>query len=161
MTGETMSGPSIFGGSWINGDNAGSRYANLDNWPDNSNDNISARGRFVLRCQGIYNGVQGALATYPGVRVHDNADPSPELTFDPAPGTPLKLGVHEITCTARDASGNTEAAGAAPGAANRRTFTVDAPNLPPTVTINVAPAATSTSSTATFASVSRSSRPKE
>jgi len=40
-----MSGPSIFGGSWINGDNAGSRYANLDNWPDNSNDDISARGR--------------------------------------------------------------------------------------------------------------------
>lgn len=40
-----MSSPSIFGGSWINGDNAGSRYANLDNWPDNSNDDISARGR--------------------------------------------------------------------------------------------------------------------
>lgn len=36
---------SIFGGSWINGDNAGSRYANLDNWPENSNDDISARGR--------------------------------------------------------------------------------------------------------------------
>lgn len=36
--------PSIFGGSWINGDNAGSRYANLDYWGDNSNDNISARG---------------------------------------------------------------------------------------------------------------------
>ena len=37
--------PSIFGGSWINGSNAGSRYANLDNWPENSNENISARGR--------------------------------------------------------------------------------------------------------------------
>lgn len=36
--------PSIFGGSWINGDNAGSRYANLDNWPENSNENLSARG---------------------------------------------------------------------------------------------------------------------
>jgi hypothetical protein len=36
---------SIFGGSWINGDNAGSRYANVDNWPENSNDNLGARGR--------------------------------------------------------------------------------------------------------------------
>lgn len=67
---------------------------------------ISARGRFLLRCQGIFNGFPGALATYPGVRVHDNADPAPQVTFDPAPGTALKLGVHEITCVARDASGN-------------------------------------------------------
>jgi retron-type reverse transcriptase len=37
-------GPSIFGGSWMNGSNAGSRYANLDYWPENSNENISARG---------------------------------------------------------------------------------------------------------------------
>jgi hypothetical protein len=37
--------PSIFGGSWINGSNAGSRHAILDNWPENSNENISARGR--------------------------------------------------------------------------------------------------------------------
>ena len=36
---------SIFGGSWINGRNAGSRYANVDNWPENSNDNLGARGR--------------------------------------------------------------------------------------------------------------------
>lgn len=36
---------SIFGGSWINGSNSGSRYANLDYWPGNSNENISARGR--------------------------------------------------------------------------------------------------------------------
>jgi hypothetical protein len=36
---------SIFGGSWINDDNAGSRYANVDNWPENSNDNLGARGR--------------------------------------------------------------------------------------------------------------------
>lgn len=34
---------SIFGGSWINGGNAGSRYANLDYWPENSNDDIGAR----------------------------------------------------------------------------------------------------------------------
>lgn len=35
----------ILGGSWWNGDNAGSRYANVDNWPENSNENIGARGR--------------------------------------------------------------------------------------------------------------------
>lgn len=40
----TMVRPSIFGGSWNSGGNAGSRHANLDNWPDNSNDNLSARG---------------------------------------------------------------------------------------------------------------------
>ena len=40
----TLLGPSIFGGSWINGSNAGSRYANLDYPADNSNDNIGARG---------------------------------------------------------------------------------------------------------------------
>jgi hypothetical protein len=45
MNGDMMRRASIFGGSWWNGDNAGSRYANLDNWPENSNDNISARGR--------------------------------------------------------------------------------------------------------------------
>jgi RNA-directed DNA polymerase len=36
---------SIFAGSWLNDDNAGSRYANVDNWPENSNDNLGARGR--------------------------------------------------------------------------------------------------------------------
>jgi hypothetical protein len=34
-----------FGGSWIAGSNAGSRYANVDGWPGNSNDNLGARGR--------------------------------------------------------------------------------------------------------------------
>jgi hypothetical protein len=36
---------SIFGGSWFSGESAGSRYADLVNWPDNSNANIGARGR--------------------------------------------------------------------------------------------------------------------
>lgn len=40
-----MRGASLFGGSWINGSNAGSRYANLDYWPENSDDNVGARGR--------------------------------------------------------------------------------------------------------------------
>ena len=39
----TLRRPSIFGGSWINGSNSGSRYANLDYWDDNSNDNIGVR----------------------------------------------------------------------------------------------------------------------
>ncbi|WP_173995083.1 hypothetical protein [Agrobacterium tumefaciens] len=36
--------PSIFGGSWINGENAGSRYASLDYWPEDSVESIGARG---------------------------------------------------------------------------------------------------------------------
>lgn len=37
--------PSIFGGSWFSGSNAGSRYADLDYWPGDSYVSISARGR--------------------------------------------------------------------------------------------------------------------
>jgi hypothetical protein len=37
--------PSIFGGSWINRSHAGSRFADLGNWPGDSYGNISARGR--------------------------------------------------------------------------------------------------------------------
>lgn len=51
---KSMRRPSIFGGSWINGDNAGSRYANLGYWPENSNENLSARGGddpFMARCR--------------------------------------------------------------------------------------------------------------
>ncbi|MGV1867176.1 MULTISPECIES: phage major tropism determinant [unclassified Rhizobium] len=36
--------PSIFGGSWFSGVNAGSRCADLDFWPENSKGSISARG---------------------------------------------------------------------------------------------------------------------
>ncbi|MBN9035499.1 MAG: hypothetical protein J0H53_05475 [Rhizobiales bacterium] len=36
--------PSIFGGSWIDGQDAGSRYAYLVGWPDNSVGSLSARG---------------------------------------------------------------------------------------------------------------------
>jgi hypothetical protein len=37
---------SMFGGSWHNDGDAGSRYANVaTNWPENSNDNLGARGR--------------------------------------------------------------------------------------------------------------------
>ena len=35
----------LFGGSWINGESAGSRYASLGFWPDNSADYLGARGR--------------------------------------------------------------------------------------------------------------------
>ena len=37
--------PSVFGGSWIHGSNAGSRYAGLGLWPGRSNENLGARGR--------------------------------------------------------------------------------------------------------------------
>lgn len=37
--------PSIFGGSWLYGGDAGSRSAFLGSWPDYSDDNLSARGR--------------------------------------------------------------------------------------------------------------------
>ena len=36
---------SLFGGSWLNGDVAGSRYAVVDFWPDFSDDYLGARGR--------------------------------------------------------------------------------------------------------------------
>lgn len=36
---------SILGGSWWHEGYAGSRFANLDNWADNSNENVGARGR--------------------------------------------------------------------------------------------------------------------
>jgi len=36
--------PSIFGGSWINGENAGSRFADLDYWPEYSSESLGARG---------------------------------------------------------------------------------------------------------------------
>ena len=37
--------PSLFGGAWNYGSNAGSRYAYLVSWPDNSSGGVSARGR--------------------------------------------------------------------------------------------------------------------
>lgn len=37
--------PSIFGGSWVSGSSAGSRYADLDSWPGVSSGNLGARGR--------------------------------------------------------------------------------------------------------------------
>ena len=40
----TLLRPSIFGGSWINGSNAGSRFANLDNWAEDSDEDFGARG---------------------------------------------------------------------------------------------------------------------
>jgi hypothetical protein len=53
--------------------------------------------------------------------------------------TNLQNGTYTFHVIAKDAAGNTEAPGAAPGAGNRRTFTVDAPDLPPMVTIQTKP----------------------
>ena len=36
---------SLFGGSWFGGDHAGSRYAAVGHWPDNSGGTLGARGR--------------------------------------------------------------------------------------------------------------------
>ncbi len=41
-----------------------------------------------------------------GVQVVDRCDSSPTVEFAPPPGTPLGPGVHEVVCTATDASGN-------------------------------------------------------
>jgi hypothetical protein len=62
----------------------------------------------------------------------------------------LLNGTYTFYVIARDTAGNTEAAGAAPGAGNRRTFTINAADLPPTVSITVAPASPSTSASASF-----------
>jgi hypothetical protein len=57
----TLPRASIFGGSWFNDDNAGSRYANVAyNWPDNSNGNIGARGRGDDWFPGIRSGFPAA-----------------------------------------------------------------------------------------------------
>jgi len=54
--------------------------------------------------------------------------------------TNLVNGTYTFYVIAKDAVGNTETPGAAAGASNRRTFTISAPDLPPTVTIQSAPA---------------------
>jgi hypothetical protein len=63
----------------------------------------------------------------------------------------LPDGSYTFHVIARDAAGNTEAPGAAPGAANRSGFTVTAPDLPPSVTITVAPASPNATGNVTFA----------
>jgi hypothetical protein len=35
----------MFGGSWLGGGRAGSRYADVGHWPGTSNDGLGARGR--------------------------------------------------------------------------------------------------------------------
>ena len=64
--------------------------------------------------------------------------------------TYLPNGTYTFHVIARDTAGNTEAPGAAPGAPNRRTFAVDAPDLPPVTTITAGPAATTGSPTVQF-----------
>ncbi len=60
-----------------------------------------------LRCDGFsIAGQAGRLVTYVGIHAHDNSDPEPKLVFDPPAGTFLNIGVHSVTCTATDASGN-------------------------------------------------------
>lgn len=63
----------------------------------------------------------------------------------------LANGSYTFLVIARDGAGNTEAAGATPGDANRRTFTVNAPDLPPSVVLNSVPASPSVSGNVAFA----------
>jgi len=65
--------------------------------------------------------------------------------------TNLPDGTYTFYVIARDNAGNVEKPGAAPGAANRAGFTVAAPDLPPAVTITVAPASPNVTGTAQFA----------
>jgi hypothetical protein len=53
--------------------------------------------------------------------------------------TQVPNGAYTFYVIARDQAGNTETPGAAPGASNRRSFTVSAPDLAPTVSITLAP----------------------
>ncbi|MFO1314450.1 MAG: hypothetical protein U1F58_02510 [Burkholderiales bacterium] len=62
----------------------------------------------------------------------------------------LPNGTYTFHVIARDAAGNTEAPGAAPGAGNRRTFTVSAPDLAPTVGIQSAPASPNATGSVSF-----------
>ena len=62
----------------------------------------------------------------------------------------LPNGTYTFHVIARDAAGNTEAPGA-PGAGNRRTFTVSAPDLPPTVALQSAPASPNQTGVVSFA----------
>jgi hypothetical protein len=62
----------------------------------------------------------------------------------------LLNGTYTFYVVAKDAAGNVEAPGAAPGAGNRRTFTVNAADAPPNVAIQAAPSGTSTTGNVTF-----------
>ena len=48
-----------------------------------------------------------AVVTYPTPTVSDNEDPTPEISCAPASGTAFTIGQTIVTCTARDAQGNT------------------------------------------------------
>ena len=48
-----------------------------------------------------------AVVTYPTPMVSDNEDPTPEISCAPASGSQFTIGQTIVTCTARDAQGNT------------------------------------------------------
>ncbi|HVO89555.1 MAG TPA: triple tyrosine motif-containing protein, partial [Casimicrobiaceae bacterium] len=79
-----------------------------------------------------------------------------EPTFSPFAAAATKSysnllnGTYTFYVIAKDAAGNTETPGAAPGASNRRTFTISAPDLPPSVSFQVTPASPSASGSVSF-----------
>ena len=48
----------------------------------------------------------GGVVTF-GVSATDNVDPSPVVTCSPRSGSLFSVGITRVTCTARDAAGNT------------------------------------------------------
>jgi RNA-directed DNA polymerase len=103
VNGEMMRSASIFGGNWYSGDNAGSRYANLDYWPENSNENISARGRsddpFSARRSFSGHGHAGpsANATSAQRRMRRGGQPGHPASANTLLG-PVQRGVAGIAC---------------------------------------------------------------
>ena len=55
-------------------------------------------------------GPGGATVTYTAPTATDDVDPNPIVTCTPASGTVFALGTTTVTCTAKDASGNTSSA---------------------------------------------------
>lgn len=70
---------SICGGSYLNDGNAGSRYANLDNWPENSNGNLGARGRGDDRISARRR-LRSRRSATGGTRLHDQGRWSARLS---------------------------------------------------------------------------------
>lgn len=118
-------------------------------------------------------GDDGAQVLYALPGVSDNEDPEPTSTCTPRPGATFPIGTTTVTCTARDASGNTspgtftvtvtrdpapttpEQSGTLPAPPVPIAPTTGAPPLPPAPRSAGRPAATSPTTSATLDTVDR------